>query len=237
MVNLLLELEFDGRDFFGWQRQPKKRTVQGKVEEVLKRIYETEVKVNGVGRLDRGVSALSFFANFHPPKRLPLANLKRALNALLSRDIYVKRIKEVREDFSARRAKSKTYEYSILLGRSPLRRDKVWELEYPTSVEKIKEAASLFLGKRDFAHFVKRRLSGICEVKEIKVLAKGREIKIRIEGDRFLYKMVRRIVGTLVDFARGKIEREDIVKALEEKPHRPFTTAPPQGLCLIRVRY
>ncbi len=236
--NLLLELEFDGEGFFGWQKQPKRRTVQGELEKVLAIIFQKKIKTIGVSRLDRGVSAFSFFVNFQCPKVLPLVKLKKALNSLLPRDIYVKKIEIKGDDFSARRAaKSKIYEYHIFLGRSPLKRERVWELEYKIDEEKMREALSLFLGKRDFAPFVKREGKGICELKEIEIKRRGKELIIKIEGDRFLYKMVRRIVGALVDYARGKITKEDIINALEGKPHRPFLTAPPQGLFLRKVKF
>ncbi len=238
MPNLLLELEFDGRDFFGWQRQPKKRTVQEEIEKVLKEIFQEEIRIYGSGRLDRGVSALSFFANFRSSSEMPPDRLRKALNSLLPADIYVKNIKVVNENFNAwRDAKRKIYEYRILLGRSPLLRERVWEIEYPLAYERLLEAAQFFLGKRDFRYFVKQRKGGICFIKGIAVRKRKNLILIRIEGDRFLYKMVRRIVGALVDYARGRITREDIINSLEGREHRPYITAPARGLILVGVKY
>jgi tRNA pseudouridine38-40 synthase len=238
MPNLLLELEFAGWDFFGWQKQPNKRTVQGELEKALSQIFQKKIKVVGVSRLDRGVSALSFFCNGHFPEGIPLDRLTKALNSLLPREIFVKRIKKVSDDFSARKdAKSKIYQYTILLGRSPLRGKLVWELEYPIREERLEEVKDLFLGKKDFAPFVQIKGPGLCEIKRIEIKRKGKEIKIIIEGDRFLYKMVRRIVGALITYARGKITRDDIKNSLAGKPHKPFITAPPQGLVLMKVKY
>lgn len=238
MVNLLLELEFDGQNFFGWQKQPKRRTVQGELEKVLEIIFQKKIKTTGVSRLDRGVSARTFFVNFHCPKILTPDKLKKTLNSLLPRDIYVKKIEIKKDNFSTRReAKSKVYEYHILLGRSPLKKNRVWELEYKIDEEKIKDGANLFCGEKDFGHFVKSERKGFCEVKTLEIKKRGKERIIRIEGNRFLYKMVRRIVGALIDYARGKITKEDITNALQGKSHRPFITAPARGLFLAKVRF
>jgi len=238
--NYLLELEFDGRDFFGWQKQPEKRTVQGELEKVLSAIIGEKIKVYGCSRLDRFVSAFSFFANFHYSSCITPSTLRSRLNSLLPQDIYVKDIKEVKEDFhSQRQAKWKVYEYHILLGRSPIQRERVWEIEYPISISRLAAAVKFFVGKKDFHHFCDQpEEKGVCYIKRISLKKKSRSsLIIRIEGNRFLYKMVRRIIGALIDYGRGQITKTDIINAFAGLPHKPFITAPARGLFLVKVKF
>lgn len=237
MRNIRIDIEYDGTEYSGWQYQPDKRTVQGAIEKALKRISERDIRITGAGRTDAGVHALCQVANFKLDKNIPVEELKRALNSLLPRDIFIKRAIEVSVDFDARYdTKSKIYEYRILPGRSPLRRRYAWELSYRLDYKRMERAKKIFLGKKDYGFFCELQESAIVDVKGIKLTKQGDEIILRIEANRFLYKMIRRIMGALVDMGRGKIEVEDIVRSFGRDPN-PFTTAPANGLILVEVKY
>jgi len=237
MRNIRIDIEYDGTEYSGWQYQPNKRTIQGTIEEALEEIFREEIKIIGAGRTDAGVHALCQVANFKIDKDIPIENLRRALNSLLPPDIFIKRAMEVSMDFNARYdAKSKIYEYRILQGKSPLRRRYAWELSYKLNYEKMEEVKAIFPGKKNYGFFCQLSKPAIVDVRGIGLTKKGDEIILRIEANRFLYKMVRRIVGALVDVGRGKIGAEDIVRSFDKGPN-PFITAPANGLILVEVKY
>lgn len=235
MKNILLTIEFDGRNFFGWQEQKDKRTVSGELKKILKEIFKKEVKLIGMGRTDHGVSALKYLCNFKVPleKQIELETLKSRMNFLLPPEIYVRNIKEVSLDFNSRYAvKSKTYCYLVVEEISPLRRDFFWEVPKKINIKKMEEAAKLFIGEKDFSKFCYYPGKGVCLIEKIEIIKKNKEIIFKITGNRFLYKMIRRIVGTLIDVGVGKRKPKDIENALLGKAHLPLTTAPAKGLIL-----
>ncbi|MEO0049739.1 MAG: tRNA pseudouridine(38-40) synthase TruA [candidate division WOR-3 bacterium] len=239
MPNIRLTIEFDGTNYAGWQIQPKQKTIQGLLEASLKKIFGQDITVYGCGRTDAGVSARNYVANCHCPDRLSPARIAAALNFYLPSDIFVKSAEVVSDDFHARySAITKTYTYSIICNRSPLRSRFAWEVFPPLDIKRLEKGAKLFLGKKDFNPFCAIRSgNGICTIRSIHITKKGDEILIKITGDRFLYKMVRRIVGALVAYATGRITVNDIRAALAGKKGKPFTSAPAQGLILERVEY
>lgn len=235
MKNFLLIIEFDGRNFFGWQEQKDRRTVAGEIKKVLEEIFKKEIKLYGMGRTDRGVSALKYFCNFKVSveKKIDLEALRKRINFLLPSEIYVKEIKEVPLDFNSRYAtKKKTYCYLVVNETSPVRRHFFWEIPKEIDMKKMEEAAKLFLGEKDFSKFCYYYKKEICQIEEIKIVKKNKEIIFKITGNRFLYKMVRRIVGALIDVGTNKRKIEDIKNALLGKNHLPLTTAPAKGLIL-----
>ncbi|MEO0094070.1 MAG: tRNA pseudouridine(38-40) synthase TruA [candidate division WOR-3 bacterium] len=242
MRNIFLEIEYDGTDYFGWQSQPKRKTIQGTIEQALGKILQEPVSLIGASRTDAGVSALGQCANFITKSQLSVERIQSALNSLLPKDIYIRRAYQVHLLFNARlEAKSKIYRYRIIVGRSPLERRFAWEVKYPLDLDRMRQAAKLFLGEKDYQHFCAVKVTSpndaIVNIKEINIKEKESHITIDIEANRFLYKMVRRIVGCLVDVGRGKITKNDIKFALVGKPHPPFITAPANGLILLTVRY
>jgi len=239
MPNLKLTLEFDGTKYAGWQFQPRHPTVQGEVESAFGNILQKKVTVYGCGRTDAGVSARAYVANAHVDSPLTPDRLRLALNHFLPPDILVASIEEVKPGFHARHsALGKTYVYRIVRRRSPLRRRHAWEFWFKLDVEKMRKAARLFEGTRDFQPFCQTKdANGICAVQKVAVMAKGDEVTVKVTGDRFLYKMVRRIVGALVACGSGRLTQKDIRAALAGRPHPPFTTAPACGLLLDSVEY
>ncbi|MEO0070921.1 MAG: tRNA pseudouridine(38-40) synthase TruA [candidate division WOR-3 bacterium] len=239
MRNIRLTIEFDGTNYAGWQIQPNRPTIQGELQSALKKLFGRDITLYGCGRTDAGVSARNYTANFLTDSKLPVEKIPLALNSYLPEEIVVKKAEVAPLDFHSRyQAKSKTYIYYIIIGRSPLRCHHAWELHQPLDINRLKTAANLFLGKKDFNHFCQTREgNGICQITSIRVKKSGDEIKIAITGDRFLYKMVRRIVGAMVAYASTRLTKMDIHAALAGKKHRPFQTAPAPGLILESVRY
>ncbi|MEO0072968.1 MAG: tRNA pseudouridine(38-40) synthase TruA [candidate division WOR-3 bacterium] len=246
-MNLVFEIEYDGRDFFGWQIQRNKPTVQGAIEEALKKIFRRRIKLYGAGRTDAGVSALGQVANcIVEPKteqeerhlKDPI-KLKKALNALLPKTIYIKNIRCAHQDFHARySATSKIYQYKIVTTPSPLRQGFAWVVERPLDFTKISEGIKLFQNHRDYARFCSQAPGhGEVIIKKIKIKQSCDEIYITIEANRFLYKLARRIVGALIDLGCEKRNLEDIKNALNGLSYRPLSCAPANGLLLLKVKY
>ncbi|MFO7674745.1 MAG: tRNA pseudouridine(38-40) synthase TruA [bacterium] len=239
MVNLRLILEFDGAGFHGWQRQPDRPTVQGEVERAVAAVAGRPVTVYGCGRTDAGVSALNYVANFRTDRALAVERWRRALDYHLPPAIHVKSVSETDPGFHARHdARGKLYRYRVIRGRSPLRRARAWELRGPVDLARVRRGAGVFVGTHDFRPLCQTRdQSGTCTVSSIAVTTAGDEIEFAVVGDRFLYKMVRRIVGAAVTYGAGRLTLADVRSALAGRPHRPFRTAPAQGLLLDSVEY
>jgi tRNA pseudouridine38-40 synthase len=239
MRNLKLVVEFDGTRYAGWQYQPRHQTVQGELESAASKILQQKVTVYGCGRTDAGVSARAYVANVHADSPLTAERLKLALNHFLPEDILVLSIEEAKPDFHARHsALGKTYVYRIVRRKSPLRRRHAWEFWFKCDAEKMRKAAHLFEGAKDFRAFCQTRdRDGICRIRRVRVTASGDEVTVSVEGDRFLYKMVRRIVGALVACGSCRLTQKDIRAALANRPYQPFQTAPAHGLLLDSVEY
>ncbi len=239
MRNIRLTIEFDGASFAGWQFQPDRPTVQGAVEAALKKVTGETVRVHGCSRTDAGVSARAFVANCHIESKLEPERLRLALDYHLPAAVHVLAAAEAPGDFQARfSARGKRYEYLVVLGVSPLRRARAWEFRYPVDAKLCRPALALFEGTRDFQPFcLTADKNGVCTVRKVGLQAAGDELVFSVEGDRFLYKMVRRIVGALVACGADRLSCDDITAALEGKPHKPFQTAPASGLVLDSVEY
>jgi tRNA pseudouridine38-40 synthase len=239
MRNLKLTVEFDGTNYAGWQYQPRHQTVQGEIESAIGKILQKKVTVYGCGRTDAGVSARAYAANVHIDSPLSVERLRLAVNHFLPDDILVMSIEVARPGFHARHsAVGKTYVYRIVRRKSPLRRRHAWEYWFKLDVEKMRKAARLFEGAKDFRPFCQTRdQDGVCHVRRVLVETSGDEVLVTVEGDRFLYKMVRRIVGALAACGSGRLTQKHIRAALKGRPFQPFQTAPAQGLLLDSVEY
>ncbi len=235
MKNIKITIEYDGKDFFGWQVQKDKRTVQGEIESALKTIFHRNIRIKGSGRTDAGVHAIGQVANFFLEENIALEGLQKSLNGITGKDIYIKKIGEVPLSFDARfSAKSRIYEYRCILGKSPTKRNYVWEIIYPLDIKLIKEAIPLFIGQMDFTHLAMKD-KGICRVIKFNIRKKDDEIIFTIEANRFLRRMVRGIIGVMIDIGRKKITIDEIEKIFSgEIRHK---NAPPQGLYLTKVKY
>lgn len=245
MRNIRLTIEYDGTDYFGWQIQKGKPTVQGEITKVLERILGEKIKLIGAARTDSGVHALRQVTHFKTRnEKLSTDSLSKALNSLLPADIVIKEVKKVPHSFHARySAKSKIYRYQILkqLLPSALERRFSWHIPESLHWRKIREASKYFVGKHDFSPFSvtgSSRKNKQCTVKNFKIRKAKNLYILQIEADYFLYKMVRRIVGALIEVGREKIEPEYIRTLLNGKASTlRARTAPPHGLFLVKVKY
>ena len=245
MRNIKLLLEYDGTRYAGWQIQSSKPTIQGTLIHAIKVLTGENVRLVGASRTDSGVHAMGQVANFTTTSRIPLYGIKRGLNSILPADIAVKEAEEVPLDFHARRsAKSKTYLYRIF-NRDyipPLLRNRCWSVFHPLDVERMRQGAVFFVGKKDFKSFMASGCDAkttVREILEFRVENTGDGfIEITVRGTAFLRHMVRIMVGTLVTCGLGKISPQDIGRIIDARDRTLANiTAPPQGLFLKEVEY
>lgn len=244
MRNIKLTLAYDGTDFAGFQVQPGRRTVQGELTAALEKILGERVGVIGAGRTDAGVHARAQVANFQTAARLPVERLPAALNSCLPPDITVWRAEEVPARFHARYdARGKTYRYLIDRAphRAPFLRRYSWHLTLPLDAAAMRAAAAPLCGEHDFSSFCAAGSASPNHVRTLQRLAVGEEgdlLLVEAKADGFLYKMVRNLVGTLVEVGRGALAAEDVERILAGRDRRlAGPTAPPQGLILWEVEY
>lgn len=243
MRNIALVLSYNASKFFGWQKQPCVVTVQGTVEEAIKKITNEDVELQGASRTDRGVHAMYQVANFYTKSDIRAENLRAAISAVIPDSIIIRKAMEVSSDFNARfSAKKKTYMYIVDNSelRNPILQDRVFHFPYKLDYEKILSAKDIFIGEKDFLAISNK---AECEntvrtIYEIRIERKEPIIAFYVTGNGFLYKMVRNLVGTLLDVGRGKKTIDQIRNGLEEKDRRLMGfCAPPQGLYLYSVEY
>ena len=244
MRNLKLTIEYDGTSYAGWQTQAGRPTIQQTLEDAVHRITGERVHVQGSGRTDSGVHALGQAANFRTHAKIPAAKLRLALNALLPPDIVVRRVREAPPDFHAQfDARWKTYRYTILNDRVPTALDRFFchQVPVPLDVRAMRRAARSLVGRHDFQAFRSegwREKDTVRTIRRLTIAKTGRYVHLTVEGNGFLYNMVRAIAGTLIDIGRGKRPPEDMQKILASRDRKQAgPTAPARGLCLISVKY
>jgi len=254
-MRLKLTLAYDGRPFAGWQSQPARPTIQDSVEAAVAQISGPGddggiIRVHASGRTDTGVHALGQVAHFDPPAgaRLGEAEWHRALNALLPPTIRVFRCESVRPDFHARfDAIGKIYRYRLWHAEvlPPLEHGLAWHLHGCLSESQLRRGARLFVGHHDFSAFCANRgeedestRDKSRTIHRADVTIDGEAITLTFEGDGFLYKMVRMIVGSLVRVARGHDSLDRLTHLLNHPDQKkPGWQAPPDGLTLVTVLY
>ena len=245
MRNIKLTIEYDGKDFNGWQKQPTKLNIQGTIEQAIKIVTGEEVDLMASGRTDAGVHAFGQVANFKTNSNIPIEKIAIALNSNLKKSIRIISAEEVDEKFHSRlTCKKKTYRYVINNSEfsSAIYRNLETHIPQKLDVGKMKMAAKYFEGEHDFKAFKASGTSSKSSVRTIysaKVIDAGNEkIYIELTGNGFLYNMVRIISGTLVDVGCGKIKPEEIKNIIESKNRNlAGKTLPPQGLYLVNVEY
>ena len=244
MRNIKLTIEYDGKDFNGWQKKPTKLNIQGTIEQAIKQITGEEVQLNASGRTDAGVHALGQVANFKTNSQIPIEKFAIAINSRLKRSIVIKKAEEVDERFHSRlNCKKKTYRYVI--NNSPegtaIYRNLETHIPQKLDVDKMQEAVKYFEGEHDFKAFKASGTSSKSSVRTIykaEVYKEGDRIFIELTGNGFLYNMVRIIAGTLVDVGIGKIKPDEIPEIIKmQKRENAGKTLPPNGLYLLRVMY
>jgi tRNA pseudouridine38-40 synthase len=240
--NLKLVVEYDGTEFYGWQRQPQVRTVQGEIERVLEQLLQHPVKLTAAGRTDMGVHAQGQVVNFFTTRRLQARRLLLGLNALLPADIRVQEVCEVPHSFDARfSAVARVYRYRIATRPRAIGRQYAWYCRWSLDLELMRQAARLLLGEHDFRSFCRAEVElphYRCCVTQADWQQSGDELWFDIRANRFLHSMVRTIVGTLVDVGRGKTPPQKVAEMLQARDRRVAgPCAPAQGLCLMHVIY
>ncbi|MDR0842786.1 MAG: tRNA pseudouridine(38-40) synthase TruA [Acidobacteriota bacterium] len=242
--NIGLTIAFDGAAYHGWQVQPGAPTIQGLLSAILEKVTGEAVTLNGSGRTDSGTHARGLVANFHTGSKIPAAQLLRACNAMLPRDIRILGARDVPVGFHARKsAHSKVYRYQIYHGAvlPPHLLREYFHFPFPMDYARMESAAHLFVGEHDFAAYAKTGSDVTSTVRTIfrcDLRRTGSRIHLTVEGSGFLHHMVRNMAGTLLEVARGRISIEDFA-ALFDKRDRTQAgfTAPACGLILIKVNY
>ena len=243
MRNIKITIQYNGKNYCGWQKQNNSPGIQGTIEKAIFDITREEVKITGSGRTDAGVHALGQVANFKTNSQIPVDRIPNALNAKLPKDISIVKAEEVDEDFHSRySAKKKTYRYQIYnsLYRSPIYADISYPVKYDLDIDKMKKEAKSLIGTYDFKGFMSSGSSVTDTVRTIYNIEVSKSedlIIIEIEGNGFLYNMVRIIAGTLVDIGRGRITEK--MSTIIESKSRSMAghTAPAHGLFLKKVDY
>jgi tRNA pseudouridine38-40 synthase len=237
-------IEYDGTHYHGWQSQREVVTIQRTIEHTLQKILGESVRITGAGRTDAGVHALGQVANFRTKAGMDSHTLKKALNALLPKDIVIRRTEEVSPDFdSCIHAISKTYRYSILNreDRCAVGRYYCLHVSRPLNLEAMEEAATSLVGEHDFSSFRSSSSSSRNPVRQViraEFQREGEMIHFFIESNGFLHHMVRSIVGTLIEVGGGRLTPSDFRAILYARDRRlAGKTADPHGLCLMEVKY
>lgn len=245
MRNIKLVIEYDGKDYNGWQKQPNKLNIQGEIERAIESITgEEKIDLIASGRTDAGVHAFGQIANFKTNTKIPVEKLPIAINSKLKKSVIIKSAEEVDERFHSRyNCKQKTYRYVINNSTqgSSIYRNLEYHFPVKLDVEAMKKAVKYFEGEHDFKGFKSSGTSGKNSVRIIykaEIKQEGEHINIELTGNGFLYNMVRIISGTLVDVGLGKIKPEDIPAIIESGDRtRAGKTLPAQGLFLVEVKY
>lgn len=248
MPNFKLLIEYQGTNYAGWQFQKNQKTVQGEIAKILKKIFGKKLKLIGSGRTDTGVHAFGQVANFSVETKFKEEKIRKALNFHLPEDIRIKSIARVHSDFHSRfSAKGKIYHYVIINKRSSFLKDKAYFYPSELDLKRMNESIKYLLGQRDFSSLQNRgsiRKSAVINLRKIKINSKYlypaglTALIIAVEADAFLYRMVRNLVGLLLEVGRGKISPEN-VKAILEKRDRRYApvSVPAHGLYLYKVKY
>lgn len=242
--NYKLTIAYDGSRYRGWQRlKNDDKSIQYKIEQVLSKLYDREIKIIGSGRTDAGVHAENQIANFHAEASFTIKEIKNYLNHYLPEDIAIKSIEEVSSRFHSRfNVKEKHYRYRIWIGNYP----NVFERKYMYSIDKtidinaMRIAAKLFEGTHDFKGFSTKSKKKNTQktISKINIIQNDNEITIDYYGNGFLYNMLRIITGTLLELGYRTRSIDTITQIFETKDRKlAGPTVPPQGLCLINVKY
>jgi len=238
-----LFIEYDGTRYSGWQKQENAKTIQGTILKAAREIFDKDfIDLQGSGRTDSGVHAICQVAHLDAKTVLAPEIIRIKLNDLLPYDINILEIIKTTHSFHARHdAKSRSYIYQISRRRTAFGKNYVWWVKDKLDFSKMESASKLFIGMHDFSSFSDddpEEKSTKVLIDDIQIREDGDLILIRISGSHFIWKMVRRIVGVLVEVGRGKKSENDIINYFKRKSAEPAKfTAPPSGLFLEKVYY
>jgi tRNA pseudouridine38-40 synthase len=246
-----LTIAYDGTDFHGWQAQSSKPTIQGEIVDVLRQLTQEKILLQGTGRTDAGVHALGQVASFRTHSGLSAEDFHRALNALLPPSIRIVKAEEVGPNFSARfSSRGKVYRYRMYRGRvcPPMLWRYVLHYPFPLDEDAMRNAAARFVGIHDFTSFAAS--TGSEEDDKERVMDReifstelvrspdNEELVFTVHGRSFLRYMVRKMVGTLLDVGRGKLQPEDIERLYELRDRsKSGPTVPAHGLWMVSAEH
>lgn len=243
-MRYLIKFSYDGTNFYGYQKQPNKRTIEGCLEEALFNINNhTNTRIFSSGRTDRGVHAQGQTAHFDLNIKITLYKLKCALNSLLPKDIHVINVWNVDDDFHARfMAKQKTYKYYLNMGEyNPVDRNRIYQYNKELNILKMQEAIKDFVGTFDFKVFTSNEAikeNYVRTIYEASIIEENNTVIFSFTGNGFMKYQVRNMVGTLIKIGKGKLESSIIKELLDgTKDEKYIYTAKPEGLYLIEVSY
>ena len=246
LERLRLTIAYDGRSFAGWQSQPNRNGVQDHIEAAFQKILNQSIRVHGAGRTDAGVHALSQTAHVDvPAKKFLTKTWRTALNANLPPPVRILSCQHAPREFHARfSATGKTYRYRIWNHETfhPLEIGRAWHVPQRLAIDRLAEYAELFCGEHDFASFAANRgvrvETTVRMISEVKVRRSGPVVSLEFTGNGFLYRMVRMIMGSLIQVALDR-QAKAWLRELLNAPGRQKThhTAPAEGLYLVRVLY
>ncbi len=238
-----LTLEYDGTGYSGWQVQKNARSIQGTLIDAARKLFGGAVEIQGAGRTDAGVHALAQVAHLDAPHRLLLQKILQGLNDLLPAPINIVRVEEAPAGFHARHmARRKSYLYLISRHRTAFGKRYVLWVKDDLDLGPMRAAAEIFRGFHDFASFADKRIDKHLSTEVLIDLTdletRGDLIIFRIVGSHFLWKMVRRLAGILVEAGRGTLSPAEVERMLTNASELPARyTAPPSGLFLAQVLY
>lgn len=243
MRNIMITIQYDGSNYCGWQKQNNGLGIQDIIQKSIYKITKENVDLTSSGRTDAGVHALGQVANFKTNSKIPIQKVPSAINSSLPEDICIIDAKEVSEGFHSRySANKKRYKYVIYNNKykNPIYRRYSYHVKYDLDFEKMKDESKYLIGEHDFVGFMSSGSSvksTIRTIYDVELKKEGEIITIEVEGNGFLYNMVRIIAGTLVDIGRGNITEslKNIIESRER--NRAGHTAPPTGLFLKKVYY
>lgn len=243
-MNVKAVVEYDGSDFYGFQRQPSRTTVQGELERSLSDIFCEETRLVGAGRTDAGVHATGQVISFKMPDRFPLDRVIPAVNGKLVSGIKIKSVEAAEDGFHARySAKARVYTYVVLNRETPsaLMSRFAWQIESEMDWDAVRPAAAELVGTYDFSSFGmpdKQGASTVRKVDGVRIVRRGDTVFLTIKANAFLRGMVRSIMGVLVRIGQGKLSPGDLKDIIDKKDRSASgASAPPQGLFLVRVDY
>lgn len=242
-MRYLARISYDGSKYKGYQKQPDTRTVQGELECVLRVINHKPVSVHGSGRTDAGVHALGQMIHFDLIVDMNEKEVKKAMNSLLSPDIYVREVTIVDDDFHARfDVRKKEYIYWLNMGEyDPIQKDYVYQYNQKLDIEAINKAMQYLKGEHNFRSFTKvdeEKESYVRHIYEANVQKDGNFLLFTFVGNGFMRYMVRNLVGTLIEVGEGKRKPQEIDEILKAEDRKMAgKTAPACGLYLKEVSY
>jgi len=238
-----LIFEYDGTDFNGWQKQPEGRTVEGEIEKRFSQLFQYKVDIIGQGRTDAGVHAKAQVAHVDLPPSFSSKKIIHAMKGLLPEDISLHSVSPVTENFHSRfDALARRYQYNVSTRKSPLKRRISWEIPGKPDVNILQKLAHKIKGTHDFVNFcVPPEISyqtTICKITESKWEVNENRLTYKIEGNRFLRHMVRRLVGSMIHTSTGRSDYGEFTRLLkgDESKTKAFS-APAQGLILTEIIY